>query len=202
MKRFLFIQRFLLLSLCLVLCWQCQKDENIVQEGTTPSLFLAVNATSFTQLLETDRTDFRGVFVKITANNILLERVDLENNLFVPEAIERPTHMEVISIDETGQLTQLAAPVKVSKVIEEDFDLVYFNWEDLKVLAHNSEQLFFSEASFMYGSSIHTTEKIDAQKRYTTIKVEGDFKKAPEVKNTTTSTPMFLIGLSCPPTWN
>jgi len=197
----------LLFTLLIILIFiQCKKDDAFqVENSAINHIALSVDAIDFIETLESPNDEFTGLFVKVLEGHLLFEKIKIENNQFKSQEFEKQPFLTKIMITEEGEIQEIS-PNSTKQELEEvnqNFDLVYFNWNDLKMIANNSDKLYFSNAQIYFGATIHSTNNSANKTPFPTLKVEGDFGKEillnEESKNLTTT---FLIGAPCPPYWH
>ena len=198
------IQTTFLLLVVLVFI-QCQKDDVLdIEESATYNVALSTYADEFIQLFEESGTEFFGVFARIINGNISFEKVKLVENRLITEVLENQPDFSTFLLNESGKIQDyVSREDRDSKVtfLSEDFDLAYFDWKTLKLIANNSTKLFFSNAELKYGASIHASQLSKSEAIYSTLKIEGDFDNTKISSENAVSIPMYLMGLPCPPSW-
>lgn len=213
MKNVFFIPILFFTSLLL---YQCQKEEPIYVEETTVEvesskfnhLALSIDAEEFVSFFERGGSDFAGIFVKILDGEVFFQKINIVNNSFHSTKIKEHPLFSKVVIDGRGEIQNYNPDLFLTEKVEgisEDFDLTYFGWKELKMIAKNSKKLYFSGTKVVYGTSIHSTpSNMSSPKNiYSNLKIEGDFLKAISQKDSIseTPTPMYLYGHNCPPYW-
>lgn len=208
MKKKLFSPALLItLVLSSLIFVQCQKEELIQDEleKTEYNTIYSVNANLFLQTMEADDTDFDGIFVKIREGEPYFEKVATQNHLFIQKDEIDQSLLKKMIISDNGEIENHDAARKDQYSIIDfpvDYDLVYFSWKDLKLIANNSQEIYFSGFKLDYGPSIHNGQEENISGTFNTLKVEGDFLKASESAGQNAApTPMYSIAKPCPPLW-
>ena len=193
---------FTLLSI--LLFNRCQKEEIFAGEQDAQDyMALAVNAEDFIDFFEADGDNFIGIFVKVSNTEVQFEKVRSRYNRFYKVELDQQPRLKRMVIRDNGEILEFNPDIIDEETVTplpDDFDLCYFPWEELKLIANNSDMLYFSEAKISFGASIHKPGSINLREYYSMLKIEGDFKKASD-SVVSTPTPMYLDGRRCPPFW-
>ncbi len=171
--------------------YQCHKEKAL---ATSPNqevkvTKIAFDAMSFINHFKADKTVFSGIVVKSSKGKLDFEKISIDNNHFVRNKLAKQPN----PINWTDIPFQFWQP---------EFEFAYFSWEELELIANNSEKIYFSGAAIILGSNIHDEEGTNS--RHFTFKLEGDYKKSISKKETKNliPNPMVLFGTPCPPEWN